>query len=160
MLGGDALGDPEALGLDAIYPAFFVALLIAEARSGARARRRGRRGGDRLRARPVAPPGVPVLVASLASLLGLVRRRMSAGTTWGLIAACAVITAAIKAIGPVALGGRELPAWFGAIVAMMAPALFAALVVTQALADGSDGRSAPTPPASRPPRWRPGAARR
>ena len=79
---------------------------------------------------------MPVLVASLASLLGLVRRGMSATTTWGLIAACAVITAAIKGVGPVALGGRELPPWFGAIVAMMAPALFAALVVTQALADG------------------------
>lgn len=63
---------------------------------------------------------------------------MSAGTTWGLIAACAVITAAIKGVGPLALGGRELPAWFSAIVAMMAPALFAALVVTQALADGRE----------------------
>jgi branched-subunit amino acid transport protein len=63
---------------------------------------------------------------------------MSATTTWVLIGACAAITAAIKAAGPVALGGRELPAWFTAIVAMMAPALFAALVVTQALADGRD----------------------
>jgi branched-subunit amino acid transport protein len=63
---------------------------------------------------------------------------MSSATTWTLIAACAVITAAIKGIGPVALGGRELPSWFSAIVAMMAPALFAALVVTQALADGRE----------------------
>ena len=50
--------------------------------------------------------------------------------------ACAVITAGIKATGPVALGGRDLPLWFSGVVAMMAPALFAALVVTQALADG------------------------
>jgi branched-subunit amino acid transport protein len=63
---------------------------------------------------------------------------MSSGTTWTLIVACAVITATIKGVGPVALGGRELPPWFSAIVAMMAPALFAALVVTQALADGRD----------------------
>ena len=63
---------------------------------------------------------------------------MSSATTWILIAACAVITAAIKAAGPVAFGGRELPDWFSSIVAMMAPALFAALVVTQALADGRD----------------------
>jgi branched chain amino acid efflux pump len=61
---------------------------------------------------------------------------MTAAATWGLIAACAVITAAIKAAGPVALGGRELPPWFASIVTLMAPALFAALVVTQALADG------------------------
>jgi len=49
-----------------------------------------------------------------------------------------VITATIKGVGPVALGGRELPDWFSSIVAMMAPALFAALVVTQALADGRE----------------------
>ena len=63
---------------------------------------------------------------------------MSTSTTLTLVVACAVITAAIKAAGPVALGGRELPGWFSGIVAMMAPALFAALVVTQALADGRD----------------------
>ena len=63
---------------------------------------------------------------------------MSSATTWTLIAACAVVTATIKGVGPVALGGRELPPWFSGIVAMMAPALFAALVVTQALADGRD----------------------
>jgi branched-subunit amino acid transport protein len=63
---------------------------------------------------------------------------MSTASSITLIAACAVITAAIKGAGPVALGGRELPAWFSAIVAMMAPALFAALVVTQALADGRE----------------------
>jgi branched-subunit amino acid transport protein len=57
---------------------------------------------------------------------------------WGLIAGCAVMTAIIKGVGPVALGGRELPAWFSSIVALMAPALFAALVVTQVLADGRD----------------------
>ncbi len=61
---------------------------------------------------------------------------MSTSTTLTLVLACAVITAGIKATGPVALGGRELPLWFSGVVAMMAPALFAALVVTQALADG------------------------
>jgi branched-subunit amino acid transport protein len=63
---------------------------------------------------------------------------LSAGTTWALIGGCALITALIKAAGPVALGGRELPAWFSSIVALMAPALFAALVVTQVLANGSE----------------------
>lgn len=63
---------------------------------------------------------------------------MSAGTTWALIGGCAAITAMLKAAGPLTLGGRELPAWFSSIVALMAPALFAALVVTQVLADGRD----------------------
>jgi branched-subunit amino acid transport protein len=53
-----------------------------------------------------------------------------------LIAGCAVITFAIKAAGPVVLGGRELPAWFTRFVVLLAPALLSALVVTQALADG------------------------
>jgi predicted branched-subunit amino acid permease len=75
VVGGAALGDPRDYGLDAIYPAFFVALLIAEARSG---RALGVAAAGALIAFllvPVAPAGVPVLVASLASLLGLLRRR-------------------------------------------------------------------------------------
>jgi branched-subunit amino acid transport protein len=53
-----------------------------------------------------------------------------------VIAACFVITAAIKAAGPVALGGRELPTWFTSVVILLSPALLAALVATQALANG------------------------
>jgi branched-subunit amino acid transport protein len=63
---------------------------------------------------------------------------MSTGSVWLLIGACALITAVIKGIGPLALGGRELPLWFTSVVTLMAPALFAALVVTKALADGRD----------------------
>lgn len=57
-------------------------------------------------------------------------------TTVVVIGGCAVATAVIKAVGPVALGGRDLPAWFSSVVVLLAPALLAALVVTQALADG------------------------
>lgn len=53
-----------------------------------------------------------------------------------VIFGAALLTFAIKAAGPVALGGRALPAWFTGVVALLAPALLAALVVTQALADG------------------------
>ena len=63
---------------------------------------------------------------------------MSAAMTWGLIVGSAAITALIKGAGPWALGGRGLPPWFASIVALMAPALFAALVVTQVLADGKE----------------------
>ena len=59
---------------------------------------------------------------------------MSTGVA--LIAGCALVTAAIKAFGPIALGGRELPERFTVVIALLAPALLAALVVTQALADG------------------------
>ena len=61
---------------------------------------------------------------------------MSAGTVWALIGLCAVVTAIIKAFGPIAVGHRELPTWFNDVIVLMAPALLAALVVTAALADG------------------------
>jgi 4-azaleucine resistance transporter AzlC len=71
---GDALGDPDKLGLDAIFPAFFFGLLLNELRSR---RARGVAALGTLTALvlvPLTPPGVPVLVASLASLAGLTRR--------------------------------------------------------------------------------------
>jgi len=57
---------------------------------------------------------------------------------WPLIGACALVTAAIKGVGPFALGGRDLPPRLTGVVVLLAPALLAALVVTQALADGTD----------------------
>jgi len=63
---------------------------------------------------------------------------VSTATVWLVIAGCAVVTFAIKAAGPVALGGRRLPDRFTGVVALLAPALLAALVVTSALADGED----------------------
>jgi branched-subunit amino acid transport protein len=55
-----------------------------------------------------------------------------------LIGGCAVATAVLKAIGPIALGGRELPLWVTSVIVLLAPALLAALVFTQAFADGKD----------------------
>jgi 4-azaleucine resistance transporter AzlC len=73
-LGGDILGDPAKLGLDAVYPAFFLALLISEARSK-RARSAAALGAlIALVLVPFTPAGVPVLVASLGALIGLIRR--------------------------------------------------------------------------------------
>jgi len=63
---------------------------------------------------------------------------VSTVTALTLLGGCAAVTLALKAIGPIALGGRELPRWFAGIVAMMAPAPFAALVTTQALAAGRE----------------------
>jgi branched-subunit amino acid transport protein len=57
-------------------------------------------------------------------------------SAWTLVGGCAVITFAIKAAGPIALGGRQLPAWFASVVALMPAALLAALVTTHSLADG------------------------
>lgn len=71
---GEKLGDPEALGLDAIFPAFFVALLLLEMKSRRAIGVAALGALIALALVPVAPAGVPVMVASLASLVGLHRR--------------------------------------------------------------------------------------
>jgi 4-azaleucine resistance transporter AzlC len=74
VLGGGV--DTEALGLDAVFPAFFLALLIAELRKGTRTSLGVAVVGAALALAlvPVTPVGVPVLVASCAALVGLRRR--------------------------------------------------------------------------------------
>ena len=57
-------------------------------------------------------------------------------TIWLMIAGLALTTALIKAAGPVVFGGRQPGEGFMRVVAMMAPALLAALVVTAVFADG------------------------
>jgi branched-subunit amino acid transport protein len=56
--------------------------------------------------------------------------------SWVVILGSAIATFAIKAAGPVALGGRDLPGAFNRVIALLAPALLSALIVTSALADG------------------------
>jgi 4-azaleucine resistance transporter AzlC len=70
-LGGNVLGNPDKFGLDAVYPAFFLAILMVELR-------RPRAPGVALAGAaialvliPFAPAGVPVLAASIAALAGL-----------------------------------------------------------------------------------------
>lgn len=81
VLAGDLVGDPADLGLDALFPAFFLALLfggelrrgrtpVAVAVVGATAA---------LALTPLTPPGVPVIAASAAALLGLRRAAAEPG---------------------------------------------------------------------------------
>ncbi|MEE3128769.1 MAG: AzlC family ABC transporter permease [Actinomycetota bacterium] len=73
-VSGDLLGDTERLGLDAIYPVFFLSLLIAELRDST-SRRVALAGAlVALALVPLAPPGIPILAASAVALVGLVRR--------------------------------------------------------------------------------------
>jgi uncharacterized membrane protein len=50
---------------------------------------------------------------------------------WITIAALAVGTALIKTAGPLTVGGRALPTRVTSVIALMAPALLAALVVQE-----------------------------
>ena len=65
--------DARALGLDAVFPAFFLAVLAGELRTRKRMGVAGAGAVIALLLVPVAPPGVPVLVASTAALVGLRR---------------------------------------------------------------------------------------
>jgi branched-subunit amino acid transport protein len=58
--------------------------------------------------------------------------------TWATVLALAVATALIRASGPVALGGRDLPRPVQDIIALLAPALLAALVVTETFSDSGE----------------------
>jgi branched-subunit amino acid transport protein len=55
---------------------------------------------------------------------------------WIAIGALTVICFVIKAVGPVALGGRDLPRWADRLIVLLPAALLSALVVVQTFADG------------------------
>ncbi len=57
---------------------------------------------------------------------------------WVAIVVVTVASAAMKAAGPILVGGRDLPPRVNAVIALLAPALLAALVVTETF--GDDGQ--------------------
>nr|MCW2728949.1 branched-chain amino acid permease [Aeromicrobium sp.] len=77
-LGGDLFTDPSRYGLDAIYPTFFLALVIAEVKDRTTLAIAVTGGLLALSLVEVAPAGLPVLAASLVALWGLRRGRAAA----------------------------------------------------------------------------------
>lgn len=73
VLAGDALADPSTLGLDAIFPAFFLVLLVGEARGREPLTAALLGAAIAIALMPFAPPGLPVLAAAAAALIGLRR---------------------------------------------------------------------------------------
>ena len=74
VLFGDVLGDPERLGLDAAFPALFLALLVTQLVNRRAVFAAVAGGLIALVLIPIAPPGVPVIAAAAVCLAGLVRR--------------------------------------------------------------------------------------
>jgi predicted branched-subunit amino acid permease len=74
VLAGDLVGDPEKLGFDALFPAFFLVLLVEELRTGSAVIAAVLGACIAAALVPVAPAGIPILAASAAALIGLVRR--------------------------------------------------------------------------------------
>lgn len=74
-LGAEALGDPAAMGLDAAFPALFLALLWPQVREGRALGAALLGSGIAVALVPVVPPGVPIIAAAAGCLLGLWRKR-------------------------------------------------------------------------------------
>lgn len=70
---GDALGDPESIGLDAAFAALFLALLAPYVRTRRSAEAAALAAAITIVLIPLAPAGVPIVAASAACLLGLRR---------------------------------------------------------------------------------------
>jgi predicted branched-subunit amino acid permease len=79
VFAGSALAHPDRFGLDGIFPAFYLALLVGELRNP-RARAAALAGGAiALGLVPFAPGGLPIVAASAAALLGFRRERRTSG---------------------------------------------------------------------------------
>jgi 4-azaleucine resistance transporter AzlC len=70
---GDVIGDPDRLGLDAAFPALFLALLVPQLRNRRAVEAAVLGAGIALALTPFTPAGVPIIAASAACLLGLRR---------------------------------------------------------------------------------------
>jgi branched chain amino acid efflux pump len=73
VAAGDRLGDPARIGLDAAFPALFLALLATQLRTRHAAAAALAGGAIALALVPLAPAGVPVIAATAACLIGLTR---------------------------------------------------------------------------------------
>jgi 4-azaleucine resistance transporter AzlC len=70
-LGASVLADPKALGLDAAFPALFLALLWPQTHQRRAAAGAALGAGIALVTLPFTPPGVPIVAAAAACLLGV-----------------------------------------------------------------------------------------
>lgn len=74
VLAGRAIGDPDAFGLDAAFPAALLALVLPSLRGPGTVRPALLGAAIALATSPFLPPGVPLLVA-LAGLVAMPRRK-------------------------------------------------------------------------------------
>jgi predicted branched-subunit amino acid permease len=74
VFAGDLIGDPASLGLDALFPAFFLCLLVeGELRPGPPAIAAAAGSLIALALLPFTPAGIPVIAAAAVALVGLWR---------------------------------------------------------------------------------------
>ena len=106
LLGG-GLGDPRTLGLDAMFPAAFLALLAPQLRRPGAPVAAVAGAVLAVALLPFTPAGVPV-IAALAGVVPGVLLARACGVSWAVLLALCAISYALKAVGPVLAGGRQL----------------------------------------------------
>ena len=145
-LAGSAI-DPQTYGLDAAFPAGFVAMVAPQLRQ-----RTGLIAGVLgaaicLVLIPFTPVGVPILCSSAAVLVGIPARRDArrvgprngrCAVTWTLVLTLAAGAYACKAAGLVVIGSRRLPPALERCLALVPAALISALVVMNTFSTGND----------------------
>jgi 4-azaleucine resistance transporter AzlC len=78
VLAGKLIGDPNKLGMDAAFPALFLALLVGQIRSRRAAIAAVAGAAIALLVTPFAKPGIPLIAACLACAIGWRRPRREA----------------------------------------------------------------------------------
>jgi 4-azaleucine resistance transporter AzlC len=73
VLAGETLGDPDRYGLDAAFPALFLALLVPQVRTRHALAAAIGGGAIALVLIPFAPAGLPIVAATAACLVGWIR---------------------------------------------------------------------------------------
>jgi 4-azaleucine resistance transporter AzlC len=83
VVAGDSLADPATLGLDAAFPALFLALLapLLKSRDALAAALLG--AGIAICLTPITPAGIPVIAATAACLVGLRRPAAAQAPSYG-----------------------------------------------------------------------------
>ena len=74
LLLGNVVGDPNSLGIDAAFPALFLALLVPQLRGRFHVSASLLGAGIALVLVPFTPAGIPIVAGAAAALLGWWRR--------------------------------------------------------------------------------------
>ena len=108
LLGG-GIGDPRELGLDAMFPAAFLALLAPQLRRPGAPVAAVAGAVIAIALVPFAPAGVPVIAALAGVVPGVLVAEGSARMSWTVLLALCAVSYALKAVG--AAARRRARAW-------------------------------------------------
>ena len=85
---------------------------------------------------PFTPAGVPVIAALAGVVPGVLVARGAARVSWTALLALCAISYALKAVGPLLAGGRELAPRLRQTLDLVAVPLLAALILIQTVGHG------------------------